>query len=261
MNLSDLASLAEDLDHSRLFSQPRERLTAAYPDLALADGYKIQREGIKIRVDRGEKVIGYKMGLTSKAKMEQVKLSSPIYGVLIDSALVKANGPFSLSKSIHPKIEPEIAFVMGKDLSGKVSEEEALDACEYACGALEIIDSRFLHFKYFSLPDVVADNCSAGYFALGPVVKNPKEIKLAELEMKMKVNGQLAQKAFSNSILGNPIQSVVQLCWLLHQEGLGLIKGQLVLAGAATQALALEPSMKVELSIQDLGSFSLMVTE
>ncbi len=257
-----LLELAKILDNALLEAREVERLTAQVPDLKLADAYRIQDEGIRFRLIRGEKVIGLKMGLTSRAKREQMNLDSPIYGVLTDRMQVKAGGTFSLKAKIHPKIEPEIAFVMARELRGRVTPQQALDACSGICAAMEILDSRFVGFKYFSLPDVVADNSSSAYFVLSSQLRNPKDFdlaSLAQLAMSMEVDGKVVQAAPSSAISDNPVNSVVQLCELLDARGLSLPAGSIVLAGAATQAVQLVAGMKVRLTVEKLGEVSVVV--
>jgi 2-oxo-3-hexenedioate decarboxylase len=220
-------------------------------DLPLA--YEVQDAGIRLREARGERLRGLKMGFTSEAKRQQMGLHSPIYGVITHEMGVPNGGVFGLSGSIHPKIEPEIVFYVEKELRGRVTADEALAACSGVGAGLEILDSRFVGFKYFSLPDVVADNCSSSCYVLGPTVRSPRELDLAALEMTMEVNGKPAQSALSSAISGNPVNSLVQLCALLNERGLSLPAGSVVLAGAATQAVPLEPGAKIRLRVQELG--------
>ncbi|MBI3555049.1 MAG: fumarylacetoacetate hydrolase family protein [Deltaproteobacteria bacterium] len=258
-----LLELAKILDSALLETREVERLTAKVPDLKLDDAYRIQDEGIKFRLARGEKLIGLKMGLTSKAKREQMNLSSPVYGVLTDRMQQRDGEVFSLKGKIHPKIEPEIAFIIGKrELRGRVTAQQALEACSGICAAMEILDSRFVGFKYFSLPDVVADNSSSAYFVLSSKVHDPGKFdlaSLAKLQMSMEVDGKPVQTAFSSEISGNPVNSIVQLCEILDSRGLVLPAGSIVLAGAATQAVQLVAGMKVCLRVPTLGEVSLVV--
>ena len=259
MNSHELTQLATVLDQATLEVREVERLTLTHPNLTLDEAYQIQDIGISKRFSRGEKQVGFKMGLTSDAKRRQMNLDSPIYGVLTDAMQVQDRGVFSLEKSIHPKIEPEIAFLIGRDVRAPLSREEAIQVCSGVCAAMEILDSRFLNFKYFSLPDVVADNCSSAYFVLSEEVLPISQVDLADLEMVMEANGVVAQKASSSAISGHPLQSLIQLSEMLSARGLILPAGSIVLAGAATQAIPLEPSIEVTLRVQGLGSTSLKV--
>jgi 2-oxo-3-hexenedioate decarboxylase len=262
MKKDDTLRWANYLDLGLLEARELDRITSTEPSLSLEEAYGIQEEGIRLREGRGEKVIGYKMGLTSKAKREQMGLNTSIYGVLTDRMQV-TDGKFQMKGKIHPKIEPEIAFFIAHDLplnaQGTVTPEQVLEACSGISVALEILDSRFIGFKYFSLPDVVADNSSSAYFVLGEPVRDFRAWDLSRLEMTMSVNDVPAQKALSGEISGNPIHSVIQLCELLGSRGQTLKAGSIVLAGAATIAVQLEAGQKISLQVDQLPGMSVSI--
>lgn len=251
--------LALHLDTALREAREVERISTRYADFTLADAYAIQDAGILLKTQRGERPIGFKMGFTSEAKRQQMGLGAPIYGVITDRMAVEEGSRYSLTGTIHPKIEPEIAFYVGQELRGKVTEQQAWDACTGVGAALEILDSRFVGFKYFSLEDVVADNCSSSRYILGRQVFSPRDVAIGDLEMVMSINGKPAQSARSSAISGHPVRSLVQLCELLAERGLSLPAGSVVLAGAATQAVAMEPGMRVELAVERLGGVSIDV--
>ncbi|MFY2562475.1 2-keto-4-pentenoate hydratase [Corallococcus terminator] len=250
----DPSELARRLDSARRERREVPPLTNELPQLSLPEAYAVQEAGLKLRQADGERVVGLKMGLTSEAKRRQMNLDSPVYGVLTDKMRVAADGVIRLGQGIHPKIEPEIAFRTARELGGTVTREEALDACESVFAAMEILDSRYRDFKYFSLPDVVADNSSSSLFVLATEEHPPRALDLTRLEMKMSVNDALVQSARSDAISGDPVLSVVQLCALLAQRGQVLPAGSIVLAGAATAAHMLQPGDRVRLIVEGLGS-------
>jgi len=238
--------LAKELDEALLARREIAPLARTHGDFDLPAAYRIQERGIAMRLARGERIVGYKMGLTSAAKRAQMSLGLPIYGVLTDAMRVETS--LRVGDGVHPKIEPEIAFVTKRELSGRVSRADAFAALEGVAPALEVLDSRFTGFKYFSLPDVVADNCSSWRFVLGPL-REPRDT--GGLSMRMRVDGRTAQEADSNAISGHPLESLVQLVQLLPHP---LPAGSIVLAGAATVAEALRPGMEVSLDVEGLGS-------
>lgn len=250
----DPSELARLLDAARRERREVPPLTNELPKLTLPEAYAVQEAGLQLRLADGERVVGLKMGLTSEAKRRQMNLDSPVYGVLTDRMRVAADGVIPLGQGIHPKIEPEIAFRTARELRGTVTREEALDACESVFAAMEILDSRYRDFKYFSLPDVVADNSSSSLFVLGEEEHPPRSLDLTRLEMKMSVNDALVQSARSDAISGDPVLSVVQLCELLARRGQVLPAGSIVLAGAATAAHMLQPGDRVRLIVEGLGS-------
>jgi 2-oxo-3-hexenedioate decarboxylase len=254
-----LLEMARYLDDALTSAREVKRLTETEPKLTLEEAYRIQDLGIELRRERGQVPRGLKMGLTSRAKREQMGLHSPIYGVLTREMELADGATFSLKGSIHPKIEPEIAFITGPEVRGRIGLEQAEKVCIGACAAMEILDSRFLNFKYFSLEDVVADNCSSAWFVLSPTVRSLRGLDLANLRMTMEVDGAEAQTALSSEISGHPLQSVVQLCEILDSRGLALPAGSVVLAGAATVAVQLKPGARARLTVEGLGSVSLNV--
>ena len=245
----DANLLARELDEALLGRREIPPLTKTHGDFDLEMAYSIQRAGLSLRCARGERVVGYKMGLTSEAKRAQMSLASPIHGYLTDA--MRVHEAVRVGTGVHPKIEPEIAFVTGRELKGTVTRDEALRACAGVAPALEILDSRFVGFKYFSLPDVVADDCSSFCFALGDLVA-PCEV--GDLLMRMSIDGRVVQEARSSAISGHPVDSLVQLCAMLALHGKSLPAGSIVLAGAATVAEPLGAGMRVLLEVESLGA-------
>ena len=241
--------LAEKLHQTRLKGLETQRLTAEVKELSLVDAYAIQAAGIQLRLRDGEKIVGMKMGLTSEAKRKQMNLDSPVYGVLTNEMQCQNGGMFSLTGTIHPKIEPEIAFLMDKEIRQAMTREEVLGNCKGIAAAMEILDSRYVGFKYFSLPDVVADNSSSSHFVLGDWCQDFKHLDLKDLTMSFRVNGEEVHQAKSSAISGDPVLSLVQMSELLETYHQTLPAGSIVLAGAATAAIALAAGMEVSLEI------------
>ncbi len=254
-------ALAQRLDAALLEAREIERLSVEHTSITLEDAYRIQQAGVRLREARGEKIIGYKMGLTSAAKRAQMGLDTSIYGVLTDRMRVGEDVPFSLAGKIHPKVEPEIGFVTSRELRWPVTPEEALSACSSVFAGLEILDSRYVGFKYFSLPDVVADNSSSAWFVMGRMEAAKLSLDaLGNIEMEMSVEGGVSQSARSSEILGNPVFSLVELVRLLQSHGKSLPGGSIVLAGAATTAVQLAPGMRVTLKTSALPEVGLKVS-
>lgn len=244
--------LSRELDAALLARREIPPLTQSHGAFELPLAYEVQRRGLALRTSRGERVVGYKMGLTSAAKRAQMSLDAPIYGVLTDAMQVR--GELRVRDGVHPKIEPEIAFLTKYELAGRVTREQAFEALKSVAPAMEILDSRFAGFKYFSLPDVVADNCSSWRFVLGDWTR-PRDP--GGLSMRMSIDGCLAQEADSNAISGHPLESLVQLVAMLPHP---LPAGSIVLAGAATLAVALEPGMEISLVVKELGAVRVRAT-
>ncbi len=212
--------------------------------------YRIQAAGVAQRLDRGEKRSGAKMGLTSRAKAAQMGVDDVIYGRLTDAMLVEDGGKTALEAFIHPRVEPEIAFLLKAPLSGNVSPAQAYSAVEAIAPALEIIDSRYTNFM-FSLDDVVADNCSAAGYVVGPWCR--ADIDVANLGMILEFNGRPVQIGSSAAILGHPMRSLAAAARLALASGEQLEAGWIVLAGGATAAEGLGAGTAVRLCVEKLG--------
>lgn len=264
LNLNQVGELAHLLDQAALTIREVKRLTIDFPQMTLEDGYAVQRALMELKIARGEKIIGYKMGLTSKEKLRQMeynnmKLTSPIWGVLTDKSLVADGGEIPSKNLIHPKAEPEIAFKLKQDLKGEVSIDETLAACEGIYAAVEILDSRFSNFEFLP-PDVIADNCSAALFAISKNPVMPEKTDIADVKMEMFLNGKVVQSGSSKSIYGHPLASLAELSRLMAKEGKFVPKGSVVMSGAATPAVAIAAGDKIEVIVEGVGSVSFYVS-
>ncbi|MCO4761511.1 MAG: fumarylacetoacetate hydrolase family protein [Myxococcales bacterium] len=255
--------LAQHLDAAAMEIRTVPQLTIDQPDLSLDDAYAIQRAVVDCRIERGATRMGMKMGLTSLAKMAQVGVHEPIYGYLTSDMMLADGGTMVRTSYGHPRAEPEIAFLIGRDLQGTMTEAEALDAVIGVMPAIEVIDSRFSDFK-FKLEDVVADNASSCRFVIGasatPLAElESRDLSLGNLGMILEVDGEVVQTGSSAAILEHPARSLTTLLKMLAERGEGLHPGDIVLAGAATPAVHLQPGQHVRVRVDGLGSAEMFV--
>ncbi len=250
-----IALLAERLDRAAHQAHATPQLEE---DISLAQAYEIQRASIARRLARGERRVGLKMGFTSRAKMLQMGVSDLIWGRLTDAMLVEEGGSIRLRDYVHPRVEPEVAFLLRKPLSGKVTLVQALDAVEAIAPALEIIDSRYENFR-FSLTDVVADNSSSSGFVIGQWQRPDTDI--ANLGLVLSFDGRAQAFGSTAAILGHPLRSLVSAARVAAEGGEILEPGSLVLAGGATAASALSAGIHVSLEIENLGRCAFHVQE
>ena len=230
-------------------------------DLSLDDAYAIQDAAIELRVAGGERIIGAKLGLTSKAKQEQMGVDEPVYGWLTDAMLLAPEAPVVCSELVHPRCEPEIVFRVGEDLQGPgVTAHDVLDATRTVCGGIEVIDSRFEAFS-FTLPDVVADNTSAARFVLGTKRVDPDAVDLGLIGCLFEVNGVLVGTAAGAALLGHPAAAVALLANHLGRRGKKIEAGWTLLAGGLTSAVPLHPGTHVSATYAHLGSVSVRAVE
>ena len=244
-------AFAARLDDAVLSTTPTPKLTAT-TSFSLSDAYVIQRAGIALRKLRGDDLVGMKMGLTSRAKMVQMGVEVPIYGHLTKSMILDDGGVVRRAHHIHPRVEPEVAYILKHDLEGPVTPAQALLAVDGCCCALELIDSRYEKFQ-FTLEDVVADNGSSSRFVLGNVIK-PREFDCGNLGMVLEKNGVTAEIGSSAAIYEHPARSLAALANQLALVGEKLHAGQIVMTGGATAAIALEVGDVVRVRVDGLGS-------
>ena len=248
---------AARLDRARLSRTPTSRLTDGLPDLTEADAYAIARRGLAMRDAAGERVVGAKLGFTSAAMQRALGVDSPNYGWLTDSTII-SDGRVSLGELIHPKAEPEIAFVLGADLEGAtVSAHDVLSATAYVMPIIEVVDSRFVGFRFRAL-DNTADNSSAGRVVLGSRATEP-DFDLSAVGVVVTVNGELFQTSSGAAALGHPAAGVAWLVRRLAESGRGLEAGHLIISGGLTGPIELGPGTEVFVEIDRLGSASMRV--
>jgi 2-oxo-3-hexenedioate decarboxylase len=226
--------------------------------LTLNDAYAIQKASIERRLARGERRVGVKMGFTSRAKMVQMGISDLIWGRLTSGMRIEEGAPVDFGRFVHPRVEPEIAFVLGKPLAGQVSAAEALACVEAVAPALEIIDSRYRDFK-FSLTDVVADNASSSGFVIGPW-SDPRQ-DIGNLGLTMNIDGRVVQAGSTAAILGHPLRSLVAAARLAAEAGEPLQAGWVVMAGGATPAEWIKPGNAVSIEMERLGTAGFQVQQ
>ena len=218
--------------------------------LSLVDAYQIQAASIQRRIQRGERRVGVKMGFTSRAKMVQMGIDDVIWGRLSSGMQVEEGTPVRFSRYVHPRVEPEIAFMLKKPLGSRVTLVEALAAVEAIAPALEIIDSRFRNFK-FSLPDVIADNASSSGFVVGPWCRPDQDF--SNLGLTLNIDGRVVQVGSTAAILGHPLRSLVAAARLSADAGEPLQAGWVVMAGGATPAEWIKPGQYVSVEMEALG--------
>ena len=224
--------------------------------ISLAEAYLIQKESIEKRYARGERPAGLKLGFTSKAKMEQMGIHDLIWGRLTDGMQIGDGGELSLEHFIHPRAEPEIAFLIKKDIEEPVDVSNVDRYIGKMAAAIEVIDSRYKNFK-FTLEDVVADNCSSAAYVLG----NWRDFRndIADLEIILNINGEIVERGNSSAILGDPVASFIEATRLARLNGIILKKHMIVLAGAATPAIYLKQGNRVKAEVESLGSVAFEV--
>ncbi|MEH7115224.1 fumarylacetoacetate hydrolase family protein [Neobacillus niacini] len=231
------------------------------PDLTVEEAYQVQELLVQKKLDDGHKIIGPKMGLTSKAKWDQMGVSEPIYGFVFDYMQVNNDGVLPFTELIHPKVEAEIAFLIGEDIEGPgITGAQVLAKTQYVLPALEIIDSRYENFN-FTLPDVIADNASTSRVIFGNERKKPSEFDLELVGATLSINGQMKEHGTGAAVLGHPANAIAELANMLARKGDRIKKGEIILSGAITSAVMLKVGDSVSGKFDGLGEVTFSVGE
>ena len=256
LNASTLDQLAELLENCQLQVQDTLKVTESHPDMDWDDAYAIQDRILARKLARGARVVGYKAGLTSHAKMKQMGVTDPVFGFLVDEFVVPEGAEIKVSDLIQPKVEPEICFITRTELKGPGCHIGAvLAASDVVLPGIEVIDSRYRDFK-FDLKSVVADNTSAARFVVGGRIAAVRDLDLRTLGVVLEKNGQPVAMGAGAAVLGHPAAAVAMLVNHLGRRGQSLPAGSLVLSGGITEAVAVHAGDNVTLRIQNLGSVS-----
>ncbi|MBP0727217.1 fumarylacetoacetate hydrolase family protein [Bacillus sp. RG28] len=254
-----LQKIADELSWHQKNVLELEKITQRYKGLSLEDAYEIQRLNIEKDCQIGDRLIGWKMGLTSIAKQESVGVDQPIYGRLLESMVIE-EPILHVEKLIHPRVEPEIAFLFNKRLEGKdITEQDVWEATEFIMPALEVIDSRYKDFS-FNLIDVVADNASSAKIFVSKKNYPPNQYNLDQIEVVMKLNGQIVQKGNGSAVMGNPVRSVMKLVQMLHNTGHCIEPGMVVLTGGITEAIHVQIGDVITVEYDKLGTLNMTVS-
>jgi 2-oxo-3-hexenedioate decarboxylase len=248
-----------DTTAAELARAERERtargpITAEWPGLDLDTAYRVQDEVVCRKVESGQTIVGVKLGLTSRAKQRRMGISAPLTGWLTDAMVLPTGVPVPRAELIHPRVEPEIVFVLGRRLTGPgVTAATALAAVSHVYAGLEVIDSRYADFR-FTLPDVVADNASSARFTVGGVARRPDDLDLALEACLLEVDGEVVDSATGAAVQGHPGEALALAANSLARRRIALEPGWLVLTGGLTDAVTVEPGTRVAARFTSLGS-------
>jgi 2-keto-4-pentenoate hydratase len=239
----ELSEIASDLVRHRTDRQTRPAITDSRP-LALDDAYRIQALVTGARLERGERVVGWKLGYTSAAMREQMGVASPNFGPLTDAMLLASGGAVA-AELMQPRVEPEIGLEFARDLITPASIDDVLAACNHAFACLEVVDSVFTGYR-FRLEDNTADGSSAAQVVVGPPL--PSIDALDEIAVDLRHNGTTVASARGSAASGHPASGVIWLCTQLAARGARIRAGDIVITGGLTAAFPLEPGDVVSAS-------------
>lgn len=253
----DVASVAAELLRCEDGRVDRPPFSDEWPELDLDTGYQIQDATLRARLDRGERLTGVKLGLTSRAKQERMGVHDPLVAWLTDAMVLPSGDPVPQSRLIHPRVEPEIVLVMGDRLQGPgVGCAQAMSAVASVWAGAEVIDSRYRDFR-FTAGDVAADNASSGVFVTGPVGLPPDRLNLSLEAVLVEVDGVVVDSATGAAVQGHPGEALALAANELARRGQAIEPGWLVLTGGMTDAVPVPPGVSVTMHFTNLGSVHL----
>ncbi|CUI58138.1 2-oxo-hepta-3-ene-1,7-dioic acid hydratase [Achromobacter xylosoxidans] len=234
---------------------PTTQLDQAFPGIEIADAYAIQQRIIASKLAAGARLRGHKIGLTSKAMQSTVGIDEPDYGHLLDTMFFQDGDTIATEKLIVPRVEVELAFVLGKPLRGPdVTLFDVLDATDYVVPALELIDGRSKYPR--RIVDNIADNAACAGIILGGRPVKPLDVDLRWVAALLLKNGVIEESGVSAAVLGHPAMGIVWLANKLAAHDTGLEAGQIVLAGSFTRTVAVAKGDTIHADYGPLGSIS-----
>jgi 2-oxopent-4-enoate hydratase len=258
----DVEKLADELRGAEETRVAIDRLSDRAPDMTVEDAYAIQNVTLNRRREKGlhgrpARLVGRKIGITSKAVQDWLQVTEPDFGFLLDDMEIKDNGACERASLVQPRIEGEIAFVLKREIPGcfqvgGVTNHDVIAATDFVLPALEIIDSRIKDWK-ITYRDTVADNASSARFVLGTSPRKLDGLDLVLVGMAMRKNGRVVSTGAGAACLGNPVNAVAWLANTLCKLGSPLRPGDLVLSGALGPVTPCEKNDVIELDVAHLG--------
>lgn len=254
-----IGELAISLLEAYRTRRPIAPLMVTHPHLTIGDAYQIQLVQVGEWLADGRRTLGRKVGLTSAAMQGQMKVSQPDFGHLMDDMFFAEHVPVAADRFIQPRAEPEVAFVLGRDLAGPgVTVAAAAAAVDFVLPALEIIDSRIEDWR-IGIVDTIADNASSGGVVLGSTARRIGEVDLRLGGCVLHRNGEIVGTGAGGAVLGSPLNSLAWLANVIGEFGDSLHAGQVILPGSITASVPFEPGDVITATMAGLGSVTAVI--
>lgn len=235
---------------------PLAPISSMYPNLTEDDAYRIQRTLVRTKAQRGDKVIGRKVGATSEAIQQMLGIREPVYGHLLESHRVGDGEKLALSELIHPRIECEIAFLLNQGIAGPgITPSDVLAVTKVVMASLEINDPRTKDWKVGRW-EVIADNALAARFVLGHQQVSPEGLDLRNVGVVLRKNGGQIAKSTGAAVLGDPANAVAWLANKVAEHDQALEAGDLVLPGSLTPIYEVDIGDNIEAIFEGIGTVS-----
>ncbi|MCP2635063.1 fumarylacetoacetate hydrolase family protein [Microbacterium sp. HD4P20] len=232
-----IRQLADELAEADRAHGVISRITARHPGATVEDSYAIQGVWRDTMLASGRRLVGRKIGLTSKAMQQATGITEPDYGVMFDDTVYHSGAEIPVDRFSNVRIEVELAFVLKSPLEGPdCTLDDALAAIDYAVPALEVLNSH-IELEGRTIVDTIADNAAYGAMVLGDVHKRPDEIDLRWVPGVLARNGEIEETGVAAGVLGHPATGVAWLTNKFHQHGARLEAGEIILAGSFTRPM------------------------
>ncbi|MET3998448.1 2-oxopent-4-enoate hydratase [Marinobacterium sp. MBR-109] len=257
MDKQQIQACGDELYEAMIKRTPVRPLTERFSDITIDDAYHISLRMLERRIEAGERVIGKKIGLTSKAVQNMLKVGQPDFGYLTDSMAFSQGEEMPISERLmQPKAEGEIAFILKRDLMGPgITNADVLAATDCVIPCFEVVDSRVENWE-IKIQDTVADNASCGLFVLGDRAVDPRKVDLATCGMVVEKNGSIISTGAGAAALGSPVNCVTWLANTLGQFGIPLKAGEVILSGSLVPLEPVKAGDFMSVSIGGIGSAS-----
>jgi len=249
-----IAKLGDELHDALVARKPVAPLTARYDNITIDHAYQIQRHMVGRRLAEGDKVVGKKVGVTSKAVQQMLGVPQPDFGYLLNSMIADQVNTIPFDSLIQPKAEGEIAFLLKKELCGPyVTNADVLAATEGVMACFEIVDSRIENWK-IKIQDTVADNASCGVFVLGSTLVEPRAVDLNLCGMVLERNGELVATGAGAAALGSPVNAIAWLANALGRYEIPLRAGEVILSGSLAAMIPVQRGDRFRMEIGGIGA-------
>lgn len=260
---AEVQAEAELLDRAEQVASQVRQTTSVHPDLTIDDAYRIQSAWLQRRLARGEQLIGYKIGLTSRAMQAAMSISTPDSGFLTDAMVIQPGDTLRAADYCDPKAEVELAFVLARDLTGAdLTVDAVLDATDHVTPAVELIAARSYRRdpetgRTRTVCDTIADNAADAGIACGGPRVEPSDLDLRWAGAIAERNGVVEETGLAAGVLGHPARGIGWLARRFAEQGLTLEAGQVILAGSFTRPIDVRPGDAFQFDFGELGSFGL----
>lgn len=263
LNHEQIEAAADKLHGAEQAREQIPALTLSYPDMDMDDAYAIQESWMARKRAQGRTVVGYKIGLTSRAMQMAMNIDTPDYGVLLDDMMFPNGGQIVAADFTDPRLEVEFAFVLKESLSGTdVTLEQVMEATDYVVPALELIAARSFRTDpqtgyTRNVYDTIADNAANAGVIIGDVRIRPCDIDLRWAGAMFYLNGEIEETGLGAAVMGHPAQGIRWVCKRFAPHGIGLEPGQLILSGSFTRPVAVTAGDLVRVDYGPLGEITI----